>query len=79
MYVAPRGPPEEEESLLAFVAAPLAGGMLFLCLVALLVFLNIARRKRSNHGSYNPQKQEMVSHRLELDNMLKLPPEERLI
>lgn len=81
MYVAPRGQPEEGEGdLLAFVVAPLLGGTLFLSLVALLVFLNVARRKRSQHGSYNPQKQEMVAPRhLELDYMLKLPPEERLI
>lgn len=80
MWVKPRDKPvEEEESLLAFVVAPLVGGMLFVALVGLLVFLNMARRKRSQYGSYNPQKQEMVAPRLELDYMLKLPPEERLI
>jgi len=83
VYVAPRGgntkEEEEEEPLLAFVAAPLAGGMLFVALLGLIVFLNVAKRKRSQHGSYNPQKQEMVAPRMELDYMLKLPPEERLI
>ena len=44
-----------------------------------MVFLNMARRKRSLHGTYNPQKQELAAPRLELDYMLKLPAEERLI
>jgi len=71
---------EGEGGLLAFLVAPLVGGMLFLSAVGLLVFLNMARQKRSQHGSYNPQKQEMVAPRhLELDYMLKKPPEERLI
>jgi len=78
--VAPHGGKErEEESLLVFVVAPVAGGMLFVAIVGLLVFLNMARRKRSHHGTYNPQKQELAAPRLELDYMLKLPAEERLI
>ena len=99
-------PAPPEESLLAFVVAPIAGGMLFVALVGLMVFLNMARRKRSLHGTYNPQKQvgqtyntssatttnsmtlflmltvlfqELAAPRLELDYMLKLPAEERLI
>ena len=76
------------------MVAPIAGGMMFVALVGLLVFLNMARRKRSLHGTYNPQKQvslmarprEIIQHfqelaapRFELDYMLKLPAEERLI
>lgn len=79
MLVRRPGQPKQDESLLAFVVAPVAGGMLFVALVGLLVFLNMARRKRSQHGTYNPQKQEMAAPRLELDYMLKLPAEERLI
>lgn len=79
MLVRRPGQPKRDESLLAFVVAPVAGGMLFVALVGLLVFLNMARRKRSQHGTYNPQKQEMAAPRLELDYMLKLPAEERLI
>lgn len=77
MFVA--RPALPDESLLAFVVAPIAGGMLFVALVGLMVFLNMARRKRSLHGTYNPQKQELAAPRLELDYMLKLPAEERLI
>jgi len=77
VYVA--RPRKEREPELKLVLAPVAGGMLFVGLVGLLVFLNMARRKRSQYGSYNPQKQELVAPRLELDYMLKPPPEERLI
>jgi len=80
VYVGPRGTPrQQEENLLVYVVAPVAGGMIFVALVGLLVFLNMARRKRSQAGTYNPQKQELAGHRLELDYMLKLPAEERLI
>ena len=59
--MAPHGSGErEEENLLVFVVAPVAGGMLFVAIVGLLVFLNMARRKRSHHGTYNPQKQVML-------------------
>ena len=54
----PRGTPrQQEENLLVYVVAPVAGGMIFVALVGLLVFLNMARRKRSQAGTYNPQKQ----------------------
>ena len=55
------------------------GGMAFIALVGLLVFLVMARRKRRGEGHYRPAKQEATSPRLQLDNMLKIPPEERLI
>ena len=58
VYVGPRGTPrQQEENLLVYVVAPVAGGMIFVALVGLLVFLNMARRKRSQAGTYNPQKQ----------------------
>lgn len=50
-----------------------------MALVGLIVFFNMARRKRSQHGTYNPQKQEVMAPRLELNYLLKPPPEERLI
>ena len=56
-----------------------AGGMLFVAMVGLVVFANMARSKRSQHGTYNPQKQEIMAPRMELNYMLKPPIEERLI
>lgn len=38
-----------------------------------------ARRKRQSEGAYSPSAQEVAGARLEMDSMLKVPPEERLI
>jgi len=64
---------------LALIVGPIVGGMAFIALVGLIVFLVMARRKRKGEGHYRPAKQELTSPRLQLDNMLKIPPEERLI
>jgi len=64
---------------LALIVGPIVGGMAFIALVGLAVFLVMARRKRRGEGHYRPAKQELTSPRLQLDNMLKIPPEERLI
>jgi len=61
------------------IIAPVLGGLVFMVLVSLMVFANLARRQRSLYGHYSPQKQELVAPRLELDLVLKPPKEERLI
>ena len=68
-----------DDELTSLIIAPVAGGMLFVALVGLVVFFNMARKKRSQHGTYNPQKQEIMAPRMELNYMLKPPIEERLI
>jgi len=72
----PNPPPD---NLVMLILAPVAGGIMFVSLVGLVVFINMARRKRSLYGTYSPQKQELVAPRLELDFMLQPPNEERLI
>ena len=64
---------------LLMVVAPLAGGLMFVAVVGLLVFVSLARKKRSLNGTYSPQKLELQAPRLELDFMMKPPNEERLI
>ena len=64
---------------IAYIIFPVVGAMLFVALVGFLVFVSMARKKRSMHGKYNPQKQEFNSPRLELEMKIKPPPEERLI
>jgi len=64
---------------LALIVGPIVGGMAFIALVGLLVFVVMARRKRKGEGHYRPAKQELTSPRLQLDTVLKVPPEERLI
>ena len=61
------------------VAVPL------LCLCALMMLIGVtfmvltARKKRQSEGAYSPSVQELAGARLEMDSMLKVPPEERLI
>lgn len=69
----------ESDDYLLLIVAPLAAGLIFVSVVGLVVFVSIARKRRSEHGSYNPQKLEMQAPRLELDLMMKPPNEERLI
>ena len=70
---------DDDQQLLVLVVAPLAGGLLCVAMVGLLLFLSMARKKRSLNGTYSPQKQELQAPRLEFDFMLKPPAEERLI
>ena len=67
------------DSWTSLIVAPVASCMLFVAMVGLVVFANMARSKRSQHGTYNPQKQEIMAPRMELNYMLKPPIEERLI
>lgn len=56
-----------------------------LCLCVLIVIISLtfmvltARKKRQSEGVYSPSAQELAGARLEMDSMLKVPPEERLI
>uniref|UniRef100_A0A673H6L7 Uncharacterized protein n=1 Tax=Sinocyclocheilus rhinocerous TaxID=307959 RepID=A0A673H6L7_9TELE len=45
----------------------------------LVAIVNATRRKRQSEGTYSPSHQEIAGARLEMDSMLKVPPEERLI
>jgi len=64
---------------IAMIVGPIVGGMLFIAVVGAVVFLIMARRRRRSEGKYKPATQEQTSPRLQLDNMIKPPPEERLI
>ena len=64
---------------IALIVGPVVGGMLFIAIVGAFVFLVMARRRRRSEGKYKPATQEQTSPRLQLDNMIKPPPEERLI
>lgn len=47
--------------------------------ITMIVLVNIARSKRATRGTYSPSAQEFCNPRVELDHVLKPPPEERLI
>lgn len=48
-------------------------------MIGMIVLVNIARSKRATRGTYSPSAQEFCNPRVELDHVLKPPPEERLI
>lgn len=48
-------------------------------IAGVIVFIIIAKNKRATRGAYSPSQQETAGSRVELGNVLKKPPEERLI
>uniref|UniRef100_A0A8C9V612 Crumbs cell polarity complex component 2 n=1 Tax=Scleropages formosus TaxID=113540 RepID=A0A8C9V612_SCLFO len=71
---------EQKEGLpLLVVAVPVACCCILLAAVGLAVMALTARRKRQSEGTYSPSQQEVAGARLEMDSVLKVPPEERLI
>ncbi|XP_072908661.1 protein crumbs homolog 2-like isoform X1 [Hemitrygon akajei] len=73
-----RGSKADAIPLLA-VAVPVACGAALLIAIALIFVVLTARKKRQTEGTYNPSQQEVAGARLEMDSVLKVPPEERLI
>lgn len=63
----------------AIIVGPIAAFLLLAGGVGLTVFLMMARKKRATRGTYSPSQQEYCNPRVEMDNVLKPPPEERLI
>lgn len=58
---------------------PTIGGMFFVATIGLVIFIFMARKKRSLHGTYSPQKEEFQAPILEMTEVFKVPPHERLI
>uniref|UniRef100_A0A8C0WPK0 Protein crumbs homolog 2 n=1 Tax=Castor canadensis TaxID=51338 RepID=A0A8C0WPK0_CASCN len=61
------------------VAVPAACACLLLLLLGFLSGILAARKRRQSEGTYSPSQQEVAGARLEMDSVLKVPPEERLI
>ncbi|XP_058822822.1 protein crumbs isoform X2 [Topomyia yanbarensis] len=64
---------------IALIVVPVVIGILALAGALIGTLLVMARNKRATRGTYSPSAQEYCNPRLEMDNMLKIPPEERLI
>lgn len=64
---------------IAIIVGPVVAMLLIAGAVSLAVFLMMARKKRATRGTYSPSSQEYCNPRVELDNVMKPPPEERLI
>ncbi|XP_022085321.1 protein crumbs-like isoform X2 [Acanthaster planci] len=64
----------------ALIGGVTGGAVVLLIIVIVLgIFLINVKNKRATRGTYSPSRQEISSSRVEMDNILKLPPEERLI
>ncbi|XP_066994976.2 protein crumbs [Anabrus simplex] len=61
------------------IVGPIIGILLIVLIIGLSVFISMARKKRATRGTYSPSQQEYCNPRVELDNVMKPPPEERLI
>lgn len=64
---------------IALILGPVVAILLIAGGTSLAVFLMMARKKRATRGTYSPSSQEYCNPRVELDNVMKPPPEERLI
>jgi protein crumbs len=64
---------------IAIIVAPIVALIVLVAAVGLSVFVTMARKKRATRGTYSPSQQEYCNPRVEMDNVMKPPPEERLI
>ncbi|KAK3087011.1 hypothetical protein FSP39_000290 [Pinctada imbricata] len=69
----------EDDNMLWIIVGPVVAGVLLIIVIIIIVFLMMARNKRATRGTYNPSRQEVIGSRVELGNVMKPPPEERLI
>ncbi|KAL8626002.1 hypothetical protein ACOMHN_012594 [Nucella lapillus] len=70
---------DDDDLDLVLIIGPLVAAVLLIILIGVIVFVMVARKKRATHGAYSPSRQETAGARVELGNVLKKPPEERLI
>jgi len=64
---------------IVIIVAPIVGVIVLVAAVGLTMFVTMARKKRATRGTYSPSQQEYCNPRVEMDNVMKPPPEERLI
>jgi len=64
---------------LVAIIVPIVAAILLIALIGSVVFVMMARNKRATRGTYSPSRQEMFSPRVEMGQVMKPPPEERLI
>ncbi|XP_072367573.1 protein crumbs homolog 1 isoform X1 [Scyliorhinus torazame] len=71
-------PPPNKVNIAAIVAPCVIGGVIVLAIILTFLIVKL-REKRQTEGNYSPSNQEQTGSRMEMNNTLKLPPEERLI
>jgi len=64
---------------LLLIIIPIIAALLIAATIGVVMVVRMARKKRATRGVYSPSQQEYCNPRVELDNVMKPPPEERLI
>lgn len=70
---------EDDTNLVLMILIPVLSLFLLCLLIGSVVFLRVAKKKRATRGTYSPSRQEMFGSRVEMNHVMKPPPEERLI
>nr|CAH7754904.1 unnamed protein product [Callosobruchus chinensis] len=69
----------ESDINILYIIIPVVLILMVCFIIGMAYLVNIARSKRATRGTYSPSAQEFCNPRVELDHVLKPPPEERLI
>ncbi|ETN82634.1 hypothetical protein NECAME_01919 [Necator americanus] len=64
---------------LSYILGPMVAVLTVLMILGCTLLAFVVRGKRALHGHYSPSHQERNGARLQMNSMIKLPPEERLI
>ncbi|PIO66579.1 EGF-like domain protein, partial [Teladorsagia circumcincta] len=63
----------------SYILGPMAAVLTVLTILGCVLLAFVLRGKRALHGHYSPSHQERNGARVQMNSMVKLPPEERLI
>ncbi|XP_033227185.1 protein crumbs isoform X3 [Belonocnema kinseyi] len=64
---------------IAVIVGPIVACLFLIAAGSMIALFMMARKKRATRGTYSPSAQEFSNPRVEMDNVMKPPPEERLI
>ncbi|KAL4219251.1 DNA repair protein Rad9 [Mactra antiquata] len=68
-----------DDDITWYIVGPVVGLLLISITIGIICFLFCVRNKRATRGAYSPSRQEVTGSRVELGNVMKKPPLERLI
>ncbi|XP_022085324.1 fibropellin-1-like isoform X2 [Acanthaster planci] len=71
--------PGSDQAIKPALIVGIVGGAVVIIIIILGIFLIKIKKRRSARGTYNPRLHEMSRGRVVMDDILKLPPQERLI
>ncbi|VDM62043.1 unnamed protein product [Angiostrongylus costaricensis] len=78
-YTGPQCITQRKMLALSYILGPMAAVLTVLAILGCVLLVFVFRGKRALHGHYSPSYQEQNGTRLQMNSLVKLPPEERLI